>query len=223
MTRAYIEDSAQQLSMVTKISGNGLDVGSGRGTLALALAHRGISMTAVDLLPEMSRLTRENAAAEGVADLISTVTGDFRTAPLRHGGFDVIVVSAIPELTEDLLGLFVKFRGLLNAGGELVVMFMNDAALPKRWNSKRYKGHPRYRYIHSFSDVYSGAVSAGLVHDSSIYFEYRYLLSYWRPGIKLIRGKMFLEPLFESGFSKLARYTSSRKLLARVVVHRFVT
>ncbi len=67
-----------------------LDVGTGSGAIALALAdeHRGAKVTALDRSPEALALARENMAETGIA--IELVEGD-ATAALPEGPFDLVV------------------------------------------------------------------------------------------------------------------------------------
>ena len=98
LTATYFEDSAQQVALITKSEGQGLDIGAGRGTLSIMLAKRGLAMTAVDLVPEMSELTQKNSEAEGVAGLVDTRTCDFFESEFPTEFYDVIKLSRYSNL-----------------------------------------------------------------------------------------------------------------------------
>lgn len=76
-----------------------LDVGTGTGAIALAIAdeHRGAQVTALDVSPEALALARENAARTGLA--VRFVEQDL-TGGLGESEYD-LVVSNPPYVTED--------------------------------------------------------------------------------------------------------------------------
>ena len=78
-----------------------LDLGTGTGAIALALATRypAASVTAVDKSVEALVLARENAAALGLADRVSLIQSDWFTALPAEKRFGLIVANP-PYLTE---------------------------------------------------------------------------------------------------------------------------
>jgi ubiquinone/menaquinone biosynthesis C-methylase UbiE len=66
-----------------------LDVGTGTGRAALALAARGGIVTGVDASTEMLRVARERAGARGIA--VRFMPGDAHALPFDRGTFDVAV------------------------------------------------------------------------------------------------------------------------------------
>src|SRR5689334_22665004 len=65
-----------------------LDAGCGTGLFSLALARRGLDVTAVDIAPQMVAATLELARSAGQSNRISALTGDLE----RIGGsFDAVV------------------------------------------------------------------------------------------------------------------------------------
>jgi 2-polyprenyl-3-methyl-5-hydroxy-6-metoxy-1,4-benzoquinol methylase len=76
-----------------------LDVGTGTGRAALALAARGGIITGVDASPEMLRVARERARARG---LVATFTpGDAHALPFEARSFDVAVCLRVLMHTPD--------------------------------------------------------------------------------------------------------------------------
>ena len=63
-----------------------LDIGTGSGNLAVAIAHRhkGARVTAMDISPEALAVAAQNAAKHGVADRITFLEGDL-FAPVPPG------------------------------------------------------------------------------------------------------------------------------------------
>jgi ubiquinone/menaquinone biosynthesis C-methylase UbiE len=79
-----------------------LDVGCGRGLMAVGAARRAVSGLAVgidiwqaeDLSGNRPAATRENARREGVTDRVQIATADMRRLPFGAASFDVVVSSA---------------------------------------------------------------------------------------------------------------------------------
>lgn len=66
-----------------------LDVGTGTGAMAIAMARHGYSVTGVDLCPAMIERARENAEREGVdVDFLCTDAGEL---PFEDASFDVVI------------------------------------------------------------------------------------------------------------------------------------
>jgi release factor glutamine methyltransferase len=80
-----------------------LDVGTGSGAIALALANEvpAASVTGLDVSPDALALAAENAERNGLAGRIALVVGDFRSG-LPAGPFD-LVVSNPPYVAEEEL------------------------------------------------------------------------------------------------------------------------
>lgn len=78
-----------------------LDIGCGRGAVLLMAAQRlprgravGIDLWSTkDQSGNAERVTRQNAALEGVADRVELHTADMRKLPFEDGSFDVVVSS----------------------------------------------------------------------------------------------------------------------------------
>jgi release factor glutamine methyltransferase len=67
-----------------------LDMGTGSGALAVALARRGANVTAVDVNPRAVHCARANALLHGVADSMDVLEGDL-FSPVAGRQFDLIV------------------------------------------------------------------------------------------------------------------------------------
>lgn len=68
-----------------------LDLGCGKGFLAIALAHRGSHVTAIDISPKSIELARLRAEAAGVADKIHFQVMDCENLEFPDGTFDAVV------------------------------------------------------------------------------------------------------------------------------------
>jgi release factor glutamine methyltransferase len=146
-----------------------LDLGTGSGNLAVAVAHqnKAAQVTAVDLSPEALAVARRNADRHGVADRIRFLEGDL-FAPLSPGErFDFVVSNPpyisrteIPNLAAgvrdyeprlaldggpDGFGVFDRIlagsKDHLNPGGYLIVEIGSPQHLPAR---ERFAAYPDY-------------------------------------------------------------------------------
>lgn len=105
-----------------------LDVGSGPGTNAIAIAKKGVKCTIFDL-PETIRIAKKVARSEGVKG-IGFIAGDFHRDDIGSG-YDLILVSQIFHAfsEHENIALLKKCRAALNPGGRVVVQEfpINDA------------------------------------------------------------------------------------------------
>ena len=83
--------SAEALVKRAGPPGRFLEVGTGSGALAVALAKSGFWGVAADRSEEALALARENAARHGVADCIKFVRADLFPAPTTQLAFDVVI------------------------------------------------------------------------------------------------------------------------------------
>lgn len=90
--------------------GRVLDVGTGSGAIAIALAHEwsGAQVVALDISDEALKIAAANAGTNGVADRIRFVRGDL--ARLPEGPFDLIVSNPPYIPIVDLDGLMPEVR-----------------------------------------------------------------------------------------------------------------
>ena len=103
-----------------------LDIGGGPGTYSRLIAKRfpDIHCTVVDL-PEVVKIAAELTEAEGMADRVATIPGDYRTTAFP-GGCDVVIFFGVlhQESPDSILSLFQKAHAALNDGGKIYVMDM---------------------------------------------------------------------------------------------------
>ncbi|MDR5812673.1 MULTISPECIES: protein-L-isoaspartate O-methyltransferase [unclassified Caballeronia] len=80
-----------------------LEIGTGSGYMAALLAHRGRSVTSVEISPELADLARQNLAANGVTNA-EVITGDGARGWTDGAPYDVICVSGgLPVMPQEFL------------------------------------------------------------------------------------------------------------------------
>src|SRR5579859_5023638 len=93
-----------------------LDVATGAGNAAFAVAPHVARLVGLDLTPEMLELSRRRAAEKGLGNL-DWVLGDAARLPFRAGTFDIYTVRAAPHHFPDLgLALREAWRVLAPGG-----------------------------------------------------------------------------------------------------------
>jgi len=105
----------------TRAIRNALDVGTGSGVLAIAIAKRcKVPVVASDIDPVAVRIADENARLNGVHPLVRTLcaTGIAGSAFARPGGFDLIVANI---LAGPLVRLAPSIRRRLAPGGTVIL------------------------------------------------------------------------------------------------------
>lgn len=68
-----------------------LDLGCGKGFLAIALAHRGCEVVAIDISPKSIELAKQRADAAGVADKIDFQVMDCEQLEFPDDSFDAVI------------------------------------------------------------------------------------------------------------------------------------
>jgi predicted O-methyltransferase YrrM len=101
-----------------------LDVGGGSGAFAMAIARRQPGLHAVVFdLPNVVPITQRYIAADGLADRVTTATGDYMTDVLP-GGFDLVFLSAVVHSNPPKANaaLIAKCAASLAPGGVVAVV-----------------------------------------------------------------------------------------------------
>ena len=141
-----------------------LDVGTGTGRHAIALAARGAHVTAVDFSDEMLAKARAKPGAERVRWIAHDV---LTPLPFAAASFDRVlsglVIEHIPVAA--LAGFFAELGRVARPGGRIVVTAMHPAMFVKGVSANFHdeSGEVRPRsYVATLSDYVMSATSAGL-------------------------------------------------------------
>ena len=139
MAVRFIVDRAEPLSEPA------LDVGTGKGLLAIELARRGLNVASVDVSDEEQHLAALNAELEGVADRIAFHTADARSIPFPDATFGcAATMDALHHLAEGP-AVFLEMVRVVKPGGRIVVAEFSAEgfALVERVHQSEGRHHER--------------------------------------------------------------------------------
>lgn len=107
------------------------DVGTGAGHLALALAHQGLAVTAIDASETMINQVASNVARASLDHLVSTMLSDAHQLKLPSSTFDVVTAIGLLPWVEPGLALAEMAR-ITKPGGHVIATMDNSLSL-SRW------------------------------------------------------------------------------------------
>jgi demethylmenaquinone methyltransferase/2-methoxy-6-polyprenyl-1,4-benzoquinol methylase len=112
--------------------GRALDIGSGTGDLALALAMSApaVRVVGLDYTPEMLRLAPAKARRMGVAGLTGWVLGDAHRLPFEDAEFDAVTSAFVLRNLADLPEAFSEMARVTRSGGRVVALEINPESSP---------------------------------------------------------------------------------------------
>jgi ubiquinone/menaquinone biosynthesis C-methylase UbiE len=106
-----------------------LEIGCGAGLIAVALAHRGLRVQAIDSIEAMVELARRHALASGTDESLSVEVGDVYSLAFEDESFDLVVaVGVIPWLARVDLAIREMAR-VTKPGGYVILTADNRARL----------------------------------------------------------------------------------------------
>ncbi|MEW6337284.1 MAG: class I SAM-dependent methyltransferase [Acidobacteriota bacterium] len=103
------------------LTGPALDVGTGKGLLAMALARRGLEVVSVDINAEDSALARLLAEEAGLDRRIRFVLQDASTLPHPDGAFGCALMMDVLHHLADASPVLHEMARVVRPGGTIVV------------------------------------------------------------------------------------------------------
>lgn len=123
-----------------------LDAGCGPGHIAIALASRGLAVSALDGAEGMLEVARRNAAAAAPRSPIDFRQGDIERLPYSDGAFDLVVSTGVIEYLPDDTKVLSEFHRVLRPGGALVLPVTNMDS-PSLWLESTVEFLKRRRWL----------------------------------------------------------------------------
>lgn len=115
---------AQNAIHVTGVGrGRCLDMGTGPGMLAMAVANAApeMAVTAFDFSDDSLEIARENILKAGLEKQVATTPGDVHAMPFETGAFDLIVSRGSMFFWTDLKHAFTQILRVLSPGGKTYI------------------------------------------------------------------------------------------------------
>ena len=103
------------------LEGPALDVGTGKGLLAMALALRGLDVVSVDVNAEDSELAAALAREAGLDGRIRFLLHDARALPFPDGAFGCAAMMEVLHHLDDARPVLAEMARLVRPGGAIVV------------------------------------------------------------------------------------------------------
>ena len=141
-----------------------LDVATGAGHTALALASRVAEVVAYDLTQPMLRETARNAAARGLTNLV-TQQGIAEALPFPNASFDIVTSRQAPHHFADIRAAIREMARVAKPGARIVIVDSaapEDAALDRQWNYIEKLRDPSHVRNYTPSEWRSMLADAGL-------------------------------------------------------------
>ena len=117
---------AQLLAERTRPGSDVLEVAPGPGYLAIELATRGYTVTALDISKSFVKMVRENATRSGVR--VDVRHGNAAAMPFAEASFDVVVCAAAFKNFTEPIGALNEMYRVLRPGGQASILDLRKDA-----------------------------------------------------------------------------------------------
>lgn len=147
ITQGYDRDAAAAFvaGCADAVTGRALDIGTGRGIFAIALAKAGMTVTSVDYDDQDADLAAMLVAEAGVADRVTFIRGDAAGLQLPSAGFDCVAMMDVLHHIADPAPVFDEMIRLVRPGGILLIADFDGEGFDLLSRVHRASGgdHPR--------------------------------------------------------------------------------
>ena len=141
-----------------------LDIATGAGHTALALAPHVKAVTAYDLTEPMLAETRRNAAARGLTN-VTTRQGAAESLPFPDASFDIVMVRQAPHHYADVPAAVNEMARVVKPGGRVIIIDSaspDDDSLDREWNHIEKLRDPSHVRNYRPSEWHAFVTDAGL-------------------------------------------------------------
>lgn len=150
-TRQYLQEGYDRFAAARfvadaagALAGPALDVGTGRGLLAMALARRGLDVASVDLSAEDQALAAVLARGAGLAGRIRFLLSDAASLPFPGGHFGSAAMMNVLHHLDGAGPALTEMARVVKRGGRIVVADFTEEgfALVARVHCAEGSSHP---------------------------------------------------------------------------------
>jgi len=122
-----------------------LDVGTGKGLLAMALASNGLEVVSIDISEEDSELAGFLAAERSLAGRIEFAIRDASSLPYESGKFKAVAMMEVLHHLDNAEGVLSEMTRVLSPNGKLIIADFNEEGFGMVAKVHRSEGkeHPR--------------------------------------------------------------------------------
>ena len=124
-SRIHQQRNAQVMALVEQLGlppgSRMLDVGCGSGLTTVALAQRGYRLDALDTVPAMLELTRQEAQQAEVSDQVTTGLGDAHRLPYPSESFHVVIAMGVTPFLHSLPVAILEMTRVVKTNGYVLV------------------------------------------------------------------------------------------------------
>ena len=117
-----------------------LEVGCGAGLTAVALAQRGYRVKAVDTVPVMVDLTRQEAIKAGVGHCVAASLSDVHSLPFEDSVFDLVLAMGVASWLHSLDRAMEEMCRVLKPNGYIVMTAANRWCLDNIFDPGSFPG-----------------------------------------------------------------------------------
>jgi len=142
--QVYQRRQTRVLSLIDELGlppySHALEIGCGAGLTTVALAQRGYRVNAVDAVPAMLDLARQEAAKAGVEDRITTSLGDVHHLAFRDNSFGLVLAVGVASWLHSLDTAMQELYRVLKPQGYIVITAANRWCLHHILSPRSFPG-----------------------------------------------------------------------------------
>lgn len=164
------------------LAGPALDVGTGKGLLAMALARRGLDVVSVDVEPEDSELASALAREAGLDSRIQFLLRDARSLRFADGSFGCAAMMGVLHHLEDARPVLAEMARLVRPDGTIVVADFTEEGFALVAAVHRADGYEHPRSASTLEDAKVLLPSLGWLEQGRGEAHHNHVVWFRRPG-----------------------------------------
>ncbi len=143
-----------------KLGAPALDVGTGKGLLAMAMASAGLDVVSIDINEEDSELAGFLASERSLADRITFRILDASSLPYESGSFKTVAMMEVLHHLEKAESVLSEMARVLSPGGKMIIADFNEEGFGMVAKVHRSEGreHPRSECTIDSASIFLGSL-----------------------------------------------------------------